>query len=135
MKKMCVAAAMAAMLMFSACGGGGNTPTKVAEQAAKCMQDKDYEGFVDLMYVENEEGKDLESEKKMVAGMLQAKAESSLNEKQGIQSYEVTSEEISEDGETAKVGMKLVYANGEEDDETMKLRKDADGNWKLDIGK
>ena len=135
MKKMCVAAAMAAMLMFSACGGGGNTPTKVAEQAAKCMQDNDYEGFVDLMYVENEEGKDLESEKKMVAGMLQAKAESSLNEKQGIQSYEVTSEEISEDGETAKVGMKVVYANGEEDDETMKLRKDADGNWKLDIGK
>ena len=120
--------------MFSACGGG-NTPTKVAEQAVKCMQDKDYEGFVDLMYVENEEGRDIEGEKKMVAGMLQAKAESSLNEKQGIQSYEVTSEEISEDGETAKVGMKVVYANGEEDDETMKLRKDADGNWKLDIGK
>ena len=134
MKKVCVMAAMAAMLMFSACGGG-NTPTKVAEQAVKCMQDKDYEGFVDLMYVENEEGRDIEGEKKMVAGMLQTKAESALGEKQGIQSYEVTSEEISEDGETAKVGMKVVYANGEEDDETLKLRKDADENWRIDIGK
>ena len=120
--------------MFSACGGGGNTPTKVAEQAAKCMQDKDYEGFVDLMYVENEEGKDLESEKKMVAGMLQAKAESSLNEKQGIQSYEVTSEEISEDGNEAVVKTKIEFEKKTDEDD-VKLKKDADGNWKIDMSK
>ena len=115
-----------------------NTPTKVAEKSIACIQKGDYEGYVDLIYQKKEEGKDkkeIEDEKQMLVAMMKDKATKKFEKQDGIKSYEALSEEISEDGKTAIVKMKMVMGDGSETTDDIKLRKDEDGNWKLDIGK
>ena len=125
---------LVAMVLLTGCSK--NTPTAVAEKSMQCIIDKDFEAYTDLLYIEPKEGEDIENQKKMIAAMLLGKYDSTVKKKGAIKSYEVTGEEISEDGETAVVKMKIMYDNGKEDDnETIKLRKDKDGNWKIDAGK
>ena len=115
-----------------------NTPIKVAEKSIACIQKGDYEGYVDLIYQKKEEGKDkkeIEDEKQMLVAMMKDKATKKFEKQDGIKSYEALSEEISEDGKTAIVKMKIVMGDGSETTDDIKLRKDEDGNWKLDIGK
>lgn len=123
-------------LVMTSCNS--NTPTKVAENSIACIQKGDYEGYVDLIYQKKEEGKDkkeIEDEKQMLVAMMKDKATKKFEKQDGIKSYEALSEEISEDGKTAIVKMKIVMGDGSETTDDIKLRKDEDGNWKLDIGK
>ena len=123
-------------LVMTSCNS--NTPTKVAEKSSACIQKGDYEGYVDLIYQKKEEGKDkkeIEDEKQMLVAMMKDKATKKFEKQDGIKSYEALSEEISEDGKTAIVKMKIVMGDGSETTDDIKLRKDEDGNWKLDIGK
>ena len=93
---------------------------------------------MDLIYQKKEEGKDkkeIEDEKQMLVAMMKDKAKKKFEKQDGIKSYEALSEEISEDGKTAIVKMKIVMGDGSETTDDIKLRKDEDGNWKLDIGK
>lgn len=115
----------------------GNTPTKVAEQSIKCLTDKDYEGYVELMYFNEKEtsDKNFKDEKQQLAALLKDKAEEEYGKKKGIKSFETIKEEISDDKKTANVKMKITYGNGTNEDTDIKLRKDTDGNWKLDWGK
>lgn len=125
---------MAAVFLMFGCSGG-DSPKAVAEKGVRCIQNSDYEGYVDLMYISPKEGEDIDAQKKAAVSMLESKAGSALGKKDGVKSYEVVSETIAEDGNTAKVDMKIVYGNGDEDNETVKLRKDDKGDWKLDAGK
>ena len=123
-------------LVMTSCNS--NTPTKVAEKSIDCIQKGDYEGYVDLIYQKKEEGRDkkeIEDEKQMLVAMMKDKATKKFEKQDGIKSYEALSEEISEDGKTAIVKMKMVMGDGSETTDDIKLRKDEDGNWKLDIGK
>ena len=123
-------------LVMTSCNS--NTPTKVAKKSIACIQKGDYEGYVDLIYQKKEEGKDkkeIEDEKQMLVAMMKDKATKKFEKQDGIKSYEALSEEISEDGKTAIVKMKIVMGDGSETTDDIKLRKDEDGNWKLDIGK
>ena len=123
-------------LVMTSCNS--NIPTKVAEKSIACIQKGDYEGYVDLIYQKKEEGKDkkeIEDEKQMLVAMMKDKATKKFEKQDGIKSYEALSEEISEDGKTAIVKMKIVMGDGSETTDDIKLRKDEDGNWKLDIGK
>lgn len=123
-----------AALTMSGCSD--NSPKGVAEKAVSCMQAKDWKGYVDLMYFEEKEGKDIAKEKEEFAALLKEKGDKTIDEKGGIKSYEIISEEIAEDGNTATVKAKIVYGNGEEDkDETIKLKKDGKGNWKISLNK
>ena len=135
MKKSIGFIATAAFVLALASCSGGNTPTNVAEKAVKCIQDKDYEGYVDLMDTNGKEGQDIEEQKKAMADMLRSKAATTLDKKGGIKSYEMLAETIAEDGKTATVEMKIVYGDGEEKQEEMKLRLGDDGQWRLDPGK
>lgn len=129
---------MTAMLIVAlamyACGGS-NSPKDVAEKSVKCLQKADYEGYVDLIYMKDKEGEDVNKAKQELTGLLKEKAGKSIEKEEGIKSYEMVSEEIAEDGNTAMVKMKITYGNGKEKDETIKLRKDENDSWKLDIGK
>lgn len=135
MKKIIGFIAMAAFMLAMASCSGGNTPTSVAEKAVKCIQDKDYEGYVDLIDTDGKEGQEVEEQKKAMADMLRSKAATTIDKKGGIKSYEMLSETIAEDGKTASVEMKVVYGDGEEKQEEMKLRLGDDGQWRLDPGK
>ena len=57
-----------------------------------------------------------------------------LEKKGGLKSFEVLSEEIAEDGNSAVVKFKQVYGNGEESEDEQKMVK-VDGKWLMDIGK
>lgn len=132
--KMFLSIAMMAVLTLSSCNG--NSPTDTAEKAAKCMQDGNYDGLADLVYIEEKEGEDIESQRKMISGLIGSLSSKTIDKKQGIRSYEVTGEEISEDGETATVRMDITYGDGsEKKDDVTSLRKDKDGKWKLCLGK
>ena len=63
---------------------------------------------------------------------LKAKYKGILEYTQGIKSYEIISEEISEDGKTATVKVKLVFGNGEENEDDVDLIK-VDEGWKLKL--
>ena len=113
--------------------GSANTPSAVAEKAVKCIQKADYEGYVDLMNLKKtDEGN---NEKEQLVALLREKGTKAMEKKQGLKSYEVLSEEISEDGNSATVKMKMVYGDGSEDTQDLKLVKNDDGDWRLTMGK
>lgn len=115
-----------------------NTPTGVAEKAMKCIQNKNWEGYVDLIHL-SDEGKaseeSLKNEKMILTALTSETISKDLEKKGGIKSFETIEEEISEDGNKAKVTIEVNYGNGSSKKDTTKLCKDKDGNWKLDLGK
>lgn len=135
MKRLVNYIVIAAVAMVMAACSGGNSPKGVAEEAVKCIQNGDYEGYVDLIYMEEKEGVDMAEQKKAIVGMIQAKASTTLAKEGGISSYDILSETVAEDGKTANVEMKLVYGNGDEKQENLKLRKTDSGDWRIDAGK
>ena len=133
MKKLFISMFVAVVALTLWSCGPANTPSAVAEEACKCLQNEDYEGYVELLDLK--ETKNQESDKEQFVAMLREKGTKTMEKKQGIKSYEVLSEEISEDGKSANVKMKIVYGNGDEDTQKMKLVKNDDGDWKLTMGK
>ena len=130
--------AILAMTLFMwSCGGGAgsNTPTKVVEKSIKYIQDKDYKSYVELMDLEEKEGKDIEKEKEQFVALIGAKADQALEKKQGIASYEIISEEISEDGNSAVVVANITYGDGSSKEDKMKLVKTENGEWKISMKK
>ncbi len=124
---------MAAMVLA---GCSDNSPKGVAAKALDCIIDKDFDGYADLLYLKADGKEDIDTQKKAISSMLEDKYDKSLGTKGGLKSYEILGEEVDEDGKKAVVNVKLVYGNGEEKDgETIELRKDDSGNWKVDSGK
>ncbi len=135
MKKLIgIMALMAALFIMTSCGGG-NSPKSVTDKALKAMLDKDYDTFVEYVYLTPKEGEDIEGSKKMLSGMLQGKAEKTYAKKGGFKSYEILGEQVDEKGENAVVRVKMVYGDGSEKEDDVKLKKDEKGDWKLDMGK
>ncbi len=125
------------VLFISSCNSG-NTPTNIAEKSMKCLIDKDYDGYADLIYFSEDDIKDAENlkqAKEQLAILLKDKADKEYKKKNGITSYKTISEEIADDGNTANVKMKVIYGNGSNDETDIKLRKDKEGKWKIDLGK
>ena len=121
---------------FIMCSCSDNSPRSVAEKGISCMQKEDWEGYVKLMHFEKKEGKDIDREKEQFAALPKAKGGSTLDEKGGIKSYDIVSEEISEDGTTATVTANIKFGNGDEDkDYKIKMIKDDKGDWKISSGK
>ena len=133
MKKLLISMFVAVVALTLWSFGSANTPSAVAEKAAKYMQNADYEGYVELMELKETEGK--EAEKEQFVALLREKGTKTMEKKQGLKSYEVLSEEISEDGKSATVKMKMVYGDGSEDTSKVKLVKNDKGEWKMSFGK
>lgn len=133
MKKLFISMFVAVVAFTLWSCGPANTPSAVAEEACKCVQNADYEGYVELMDLK--ETKKQESEKEQFVAMLREKGTKTMEKKQGIKSYNVESEEISEDGKSAIVKMKVVYGDGSEDTNKIKLVKNDKGEWKVSLGK
>lgn len=127
--------AVFAILAITACSS--NSPKDVAEKAMKCIVNQDYKGYVDLVYLqdENKSKEDVGKAKAQLVELLQNKGEKSIKENEGVESFEVTKEEISEDGNSATVDLNITYKNGKTDDTTVKLCKDKNGKWWIDLGK
>ncbi len=127
---------VAAGWVMASCGGGtGSTPESVVDKAYSCIQDKDYAGYLELIDYKEKDGKTPEEIRKEALPMMEAKAQTLIQKKGGIKSWEILETKISEDGNSAKVKAKLVYENGDEDDNNVKLVKKEDGTWMLDSAK
>lgn len=108
-----------------------NTPTDKAKAYLDDFKDGNYIELVNKLHFK----KDLTDEDKQgLANMLEEKGKKSIEEKGSIESYEITSEEIGEDGETATVKSILHYGNGSQEEQNIKLVK-IDGQWLVDSGK
>lgn len=126
---------LAAMLFITSCGSS-NTPSGVAKASLQALQKKDYEAFAKLLYFKDVEADKLAEAQKGFASLMQEKLGKEMEKKGGIKSFEIVSEELNEAGDEAVVKAKIEYENGEtKDDNEMKLRKDKNGDWKIDLGK
>ncbi len=125
--------AVVAMLAMASCGGG-NSPKSVAEQFIKAVQKQDGKKMAELVYFKEDKAPKTDAEKDQLVAMMQSKASTAYANNGELKSYEILSEEISEDGTEAVVEAKMEFEKKTSDDK-IKLKKDADGNWKIDMSK
>ena len=126
--------AVVAMLAMASCGGGGNAPKGVAEQFIKAVQQQDGKKMAELVYYEEGKEPKTDAEKDQLAAMMQSKASTTYANNGELKSYEILSEEISEDGNEAVVNAKMEFEKKTSEDK-IKLKKDSGGDWKIDMSK
>jgi len=120
--------------LFSCGGGGGiggNTPGDKVKKGLKMLYDKQYDAVVKL-YVKKDGVKLTEEESAKLVGMMPM-ALKEKESKQGLKEVEIIEETISEDGKNATVKYKIIYNNGDTDNDSSKLIK-VDGDWYFVIG-
>ena len=109
-----------------------DTPSSVAKKYLTYIKDGNYEKAVDMIHFKKEMTNE---DKQQVVDLMKDKMTSAYGEQGNISDIEITSEEIDEDGEHAKVTYK--YKDAKKDKEKtdkMKLVK-IDGKWMVDAGK
>ena len=123
--------AMVCMLVMTSCGSS-NTPKNVAEKSIQCLIDKDFKGYVDLIYFSDKDmaEQNFEEKKTAMTELMQNKYNQSILEKGSIVSYDYVSEEVKDS--TAVVKMALKYSTDKTDTTQVKLKMDSKGDWKLD---
>jgi hypothetical protein len=110
------------------CGGGSaKQPSDTVKAFTEKVEKADYDSAIDCLAL-NDEEMDEETKAKLSGLLAMGKAE--MEKKEGVKSMEVVSEEIDEEAGTAKVEMKFVYGNGDENTEKYNLVQE-DGKWKL----
>ncbi len=124
---------MLSLGIFAACSS--TTPGEAAKKYTQYVADGEYEKFVDaIAYDEKADEAAVKQQKEMILALLQEKGKKSIDEKEGITNIEIVSEEISEDGNEAKVSLKQTYGNGETEDANYDMVK-KDGTWKMVVKK
>ena len=122
-------------LMLTSCGSGQSEQRKLAEKAMECLKNKDFKGYVDLVYFSESDSADpekLAQKKESMTQMLEGKISMSEGQKggwKGIKSYSYVSEQT--DSTTSVV--KMAYVNNEDKPDTMdiKLQLDEKGQWRI----
>lgn len=136
MRKLLISAfAIVAACIMAGCGGSvdGNSPRGVAEKSVECLKNKDFKGYVDLMYfpTDGKKTEEVEQTKTMYVSMLQNKYQEATKKDGDIKSYEFVSEDVKDSVATVKIA--VTYAN-KTDTTDVKL-KSKEGQWYLDAGK
>ena len=130
MKKVLTLATVCLFVLALCSCGSSNTPEEVTTKAIKCLIDKDYDGYVDMMYFKKEKSNE---DMKQIVALVKDKMDKELEQKQGIKEYKVGTPTIEDD--KAVVPYTLTYGNGETKEDNMKLVKTDDGKWMIDSGK
>jgi hypothetical protein len=117
------------VLTLCSCGSS-NTPEAVTTKAIKCIIDKDYDGYVDLMYFKKEKSSE---DMKQIVALVKDKMDKEVDGKKGIKDYKVGTPTIEDN--KAVVPYTLTYGNGDTKEDKMKLVKTEDGKWMIDSGK
>lgn len=126
-------------MMVVACGmmltGCKSEQREVAEKAMECLKNKDFKGYVDLMYFSEKDAADpekLAQKKESTVQMLEGKVAMSEGRKngwKGVKSYSFVSEQTDS---TSSV-VKMAYVNNEDKPDTMDIRLQLDekGQWRI----
>ena len=130
MKKVLTLATVCLFVLALCSCGASNTPEEVTTKAIKCLIDKDYDGYVDMMYFKKEKSNE---DMKQIVALVKDKMDKELEQKQGIKDYKVGTPTIEDN--KAVVPYTLTYGNGDTKEDNMKLVKTDDGKWMIDSGK
>lgn len=135
MKKLVLFSAMVvAMLALVSCSSGGSGPADALKKYATALQDGNYEKFVDGINFSNATPDQQKEAREGFVALVKEKGAKEFEKKGGFKDFEILSEEIAEDGNSAVVKFKQIYGNGEEEESEQKMVK-VDGKWLMDIGK
>ena len=119
------------VFVMAACGGvGANTPTAVAENYLSDLKAGNYEALVDQLYFKQEMS---DTDKEQLVVMCKGKVEQTIEKNGELKGWEITSEEIAEDGQKAVVKYTLKYENKDVEDKVKLIN--VDGEWKVNSGK
>lgn len=125
-------------VLFSSCESS-NTPEGVVKKSMRCLMDKDYKGYMELVYFDNKDGKideaKIDEKRAGLTELMEDKVDKQYQKKGGIESYEIVETVIQEDGQKAKVVVKLKFANGTEENTNVTLVKNSEDKWMIDLGK
>ena len=99
------------------------------------LKSGNYENFVEGFALE--EGlpaEQAQQQKAMLASLVGEKASQEYEKKGGLKGFEIVSEEIAEDGNSAVVTFKLQFGDGTDSEDSQKMVK-RDGKWLMDADK
>lgn len=131
MKKLVALFAVVAAFFAVSCGGP-STPGNAAIEVYKLMADGKYEKALDKFYVADPaEREQFES---MMLSLCKEKMEPQMAAKGGIEKIELVSEELSEDGKSARVTTKITYGDGSEKEDRTNM-VNVDGEWLVSMDK
>ncbi len=136
MKKLVLFAVVAVFGMALVSCSKSKAPSETCAKALKCIQEKDWQGYVDLIHFSAEDSGDtakLSKDRAMVLSTLKDKKSKEIEQKEGIKSFEITDEKIED--KKAVIKYKWHFNNGEEKDDEMKLCLDKNDDWRIDVGK
>ncbi|MDR2907895.1 MAG: DUF4878 domain-containing protein [Bacteroidales bacterium] len=129
MKKLSILMAICAFV-FASCGGGSNTPSGTVKTFFKAMEAKEFEKALGCM------GFNSETDKEETAALVEKMEKSAEEEgsKMAFKDYEILSETIAEDGNSATVKLKITTNDGKTEENEIKLKK-VEEKWVIDLGK
>ncbi|MBR3883891.1 MAG: DUF4878 domain-containing protein [Bacteroidaceae bacterium] len=108
-------------LAFASCGKP--TPADITADCIEYIQEGDYAAYVSTFDATDEEKAQLQE-------MFEKKGKALMEQGQGIASYEIIDETISEDGLTAVVNAKITYGSGEVDEDNKFNFVKVNDEWK-----
>lgn len=112
------------VFVMAACGGAGaNTPTAVAENYLSDLKAGNYEALVDQLYFKQEMS---DTDKEQLVVMCKGKVEQTIEKNGELKGWEITSEEIAEDGQKAVVKYTLKYENKDVEDKVKLINVDGE---------
>ncbi len=115
---------VAMVLVAVSCGGGASTPSEKALEMVEYLQNGDYEGYIDALHYDEPI---TEQERSEYIVLYTQKGAMMFDS--GIDSFEVVSEKLSEDGNSAEVEMTITLKNGKVMDDASFNFVKIDGEW------
>lgn len=111
-----------------------STPSGAMEKYLSSLKAGDYEAFVDGVSFSETDPAKLEESREMLVSLIKEKGSKDFEKKNGIQKFEILSETISEDGNSATVEYITYFGDGSDKKEKSKMVK-VDGKWLMDMNK
>lgn len=109
--------------------GQKNTPSSVTETAVKCLQKKDFKGYLKYAVLPEESvGKE-----DQMASVMEQMVGNVLDQKGGLKDFEILGESIDESNGSAIVKVKYIYGNEPEYIQQFNLIRNEEGQWKLNF--
>ncbi len=119
------AALFAMSIAFTSCGKP--TPSSITEDCIEMIEKGDWQGYVNTFDMPQDEKKQLQE-------MFEKKGKETIEDMDGIASYEIVEETISEDGNSAVVKAIIKYGNGKEEESKFYYNL-VNGEWKQRLNK
>lgn len=134
MKKFIYFSFMLTVMLIMASCSSTSTPSGALKTYMTALQKGDYEKFAEGINLANLSEEEQKEGREGFAALLKEKGQKELSRHGGIKDFEILSEEITEDGNSAIVTYKQLYNDGTEKEDTQKMIK-VDGKWLMDGSK